>query len=63
MTELALIDTQLTEQGIRYPVYEWIPQKGKFEEFLDDKTSAPDFNNEKVRTATAQRIALLHNGR
>ena len=59
---MELIDTQLTEQGIRYPVYEWIPDKGKFEEFLGDKDTGPDFSNPQVRTATAQRLALLHTG-
>merc|ERR1712062_843366 len=62
LTEMELIDTQLTEQGIRYPVYEWIPDKGKFEEFLGDRDTGPDFSNQQVRTATAQRLALLHTG-
>jgi len=34
-----LIDEQLTEQGLRYPVYGWFEKDGfyaKFEEFLGD---------------------------
>ena len=34
-TEMSLIDMQLTEQKLRYPVYEWVEDKGKFELFFE----------------------------
>ena len=40
--ELEAIDDQLTAQGARYPVYQWVhkpdwPLRAKFEQFLRDK--------------------------
>ena len=35
---------------------------GKFEEFLGDKTSRPDFRYEDVRVSVAKQIAALHTG-
>ena len=60
ITELKAMDEQLTQQGLRYPVYEWMDDKAKFEEFLDGKSDNPDFSNSEIRTTVAQTIARLH---
>ena len=65
-TELEMIDTQLTEQGVRYPVYQWTGGIGKVEEFLsgrtdfEDDTEVPSFENKTLRLAVVQRLATLH---
>ena len=61
-----MIDTQLTEQGVRYPVYQWTGGIGKIEEFLsgrtdfDDDTKISSFENKTLRHAVVQRLATLH---
>ena len=61
-----MIDTQLTEQGVRYPVYQWTGGIGKIEEFLsgrtdfDDDTEISSFQNKTLRHAVIQRLAILH---
>ena len=59
--ELEAIDVQLTEQGARYPVYEWIykpdwPIRAKFEQFLSGKKDFQDegFNDPLARVGILQ---------
>lgn len=57
---LEKIDEQLTEQGVRHPVYEWVykpnvPIRAKFEEFLRGKQ---DFRYEGFNDPLA-RIGIL----
>jgi len=65
-TELEMIDTQLTEQGVRYPVYQWAGGIGKVEEFLSGRTDFDDdrevssFENKTLRLAVVQKLAALH---
>ena len=65
-TELEMIDTQLTEQGVRYPVYQWTGGIGKVEEFLSGRTDFDDdreistFENKTLRLAVVKRLATLH---
>ena len=54
--ELEAIDLQLTQQGARYPVYEWVykpdwPIRAKFEQFLSGKKDFQDegFDDPLVR--------------
>ena len=54
--ELEAIDLQLTKQGARYPVYEWVykpdwPIRAKFEQFLSGKKDFQDegFDDPLVR--------------
>ena len=61
-----MIDTQLTEQGVRYPVYQWAGGIGKVEEFLSGRTDFDDdrevssFENKTLRLAVVQKLAALH---
>ena len=54
---------QLTEQGARYPVYEWVykpdwPIRAKFEQFLRDKK---DFQDEGFGDPDArEEISCIH---
>ena len=54
---------QLIEQGLRYPVYEWV-DNAKFEQFLTGKRilTVADFANANVRSAVARQFARLHGG-
>ena len=63
LTRLEEIDTQLTQQGLRYPVYDWV-EGGKFEEFLSGRRDLEneDFGNPEIRKAVAQQFARLHGG-
>ena len=61
-TELSLIDMQLYEQGIRYPVYEWFDDIGKAELFFEGLKDEPDFSMPAVRTQMAKVLAKLHSG-
>ena len=64
---MANIDEELTEQGVRYPVYAWVQKNGyyaKFEQFLGDYkdfSKFPDsFTNPTTRNEVIKRIAELH---
>ena len=48
--KLEKIDTQLTEQKLRYPVYEWV-KGAKFEEFLTGRRDleSEDFAKSEIR--------------
>lgn len=67
-TDLALIDEQLTEQGVRYPVYSWEKTEdglyAKFEQFLGeykDFSKFPGgFDDKLARDAAIMRLAELH---
>ena len=67
-TDLANIDEELTEQGVRYPVYAWVQKNGyyaKFEQFLgdlgEDFSKFPgSFTNPTTRNEVIKRIAELH---
>ena len=59
--DLEAIDVQLTEQGVRYPVYEWVQQpdwyiRAKFEEILSGKKDFRDegFNDPLARAGILQ---------
>ena len=54
---------QLIEQGLRYPVYEWV-DNAKFKQFLTGKRilTVADFANANVRSAVARQFARLHGG-
>ena len=59
--ELEQIDLQLTEQGARYPVYEWVykpdwPIRAKFEQFLSGKK---DFQDEGFDDPLARKEILV----
>ena len=68
-TDLILIDEQLTEQGLRYPVYGWAEKDGffaKFEEFLGDYKDflkfPGSFEDGNIRDEVIKRLATLHGG-
>ena len=56
--KLSLIDRQLFEQGVRYPVYEWVYNEALFEEFLSGYVDYgdSDFSNEQERLAVTRKI-------
>ena len=56
--KLSLIDRQLFEQGVRYPVYEWVYQEALFEEFLSGYVDYDDadFSNSQERLAVTRKI-------
>ena len=69
ITDKILIDEQLTEQGLRYPVYGWVEKDGfyaKFEEFLGDYKDFSkfpgSFEDGNVRDEVIKRLATLHGG-
>ena len=69
ITDKILIDEQLTEQGLRYPVYGWVEKDGfyaKFEEFLGDYKDFSkfpgSFEDENIRDEVIKRLATLHGG-
>ena len=64
-----MIDEQLTEQGLRYPVYGWAEKDGffaKFEEFLGDYKDflkfPGSFEDGNIRDEVIKRLATLHGG-
>ena len=59
-TEREIIDSQLSDQGLRYPFYKWIDGKAKVQKFLEGMTDTPDYSNPLVRKAVAENIAKLH---
>ena len=66
---MILIDEQLTEQGLRYPVYGWVEKDGyyaKFEEFLGDYKDFSkfpgSFEDGNIRDEVIKRLATLHGG-
>ena len=66
-TDLANIDEELTEQGVRYPVYAWVQKDGyyaKFEQFLGDYKDFSkfpgSFSNATTRNEVIKRLAELH---
>ena len=63
LEKLEKIDTQLTEQNLRYPVYDWI-KGAKFEEFLSGRRDLDpeDFARADIREAVARQFARLHGG-
>lgn len=73
LDKLQKIETQLTQQGLHYPVYDWIRLydrvtgvnlTAKFEEFLSGRRELEmkDFRKSKIREAVAREIARLHGG-
>ena len=56
--KLSLIDRQLFEQGVRYPVYEWVYKEALFEEFLSGYVDYRDgdFSNQQERLAVTGKI-------
>ena len=46
------------EQGVRYPVYEWVYQEALFEEFLSGYVDYDDadFSNSQERLAVTRKI-------
>ena len=56
--KLSLIDRQLFEQGVRYPVYEWVYKEALFEEFLSGYVDFgdDDFSNQQERLAVTRKI-------
>ena len=56
--KLSLIDRQLFEQGVRYPVYEWVYKEALFEEFLSGYVDFgdSDFSNQQERLAVTRKI-------
>ena len=63
LDKLEKIDTQLTEQKRRYPVYEWV-KGAKFEEYLSGRRDLTneDFAKPEIREAVARQFARLHGG-
>ena len=63
LDKLEKIDTQLTEQKLRYPVYDWV-KGAKFEEFLSGRRDLDpeDFDRDDIREAVARQFARLHGG-
>ena len=66
-TDLENIDEELTEQGVRYPVYAWVQKDGyyaKFEQFLGDYKDFSKFpvgfTNAATRNEVIKRLAELH---
>lgn len=66
-TDLGNIDKELTEQGVRYPVYAWVEKDGyyaKFEQFLGDfkdfSKFPGGFTDAATRNEVIKRIAGLH---
>lgn len=59
------IETQLSQQGLHYPVYKWVSRANltaKFEKFLSGKRvlNKEDFNKADIREAVARQVAQLH---
>ena len=67
-TKLEEIDVQLSAQGLRYPVYDWVSVRGigngKFVKRPRDKRVAEtaDFRSGELRSAVARQFAKLHGG-
>ena len=64
---MELMDRQLTDQNVRFSVYEWVSMtkpvrlQGKFEQFLPNKQDYKETDLEPMAiSAVAKRLAELH---